>query len=527
MMGILDSFLWRPKDSFFRSNYFLEGCERVNFIISNQAEESVDAMSATLMQWSLYYQRTQLFAAFCRALARANNEGHAILASFVFQVEPCDALCIMYAFEQLQIDESFFWEQPDKGEALVGAGSVMAIESRGKDRFSRTRAVWQKLQKETMIEYLPGVPAGLGGPILLGGFAFDPFRPTTSLWRNFPDGLHILPAYLYHSRGQQASFTVNQVVQAGSNIEMLVDKLVATLHRLQRNVGNCPPVSTLSTVHDNLVAHEMVSPRAWQGIVTNALQAMQEGAYHKVVLARGVKINLPSNETFDILSVLYHLRQCYCSAYIFAMQRGEQYFCGATPERLARVHKGQVQTMALAGSSPRGMTETEDQDLGFHLLQSEKNLKEHALVVATICDALQTLCSEVNHACGPTLLLQKNIQHLCTSIVGTLLPGQSLLDIVAALHPTPAVGGVPRQAALAIIREKEHLDRGWYAGPIGWLSANGDGEYAVALRSALVAKQQAVLFAGCGIVAESKAEEEYRETCWKLQVMMRSLKGGD
>jgi isochorismate synthase len=183
--------------------------------------------------------------------------------------------------------------------------------------------------------------------------------------------------------------------------------------------------------------------------------------------------------------------------------------------------------MALAGSAPRGNSEEEDEQLDLELLQSAKNQGEHAIVVTMIREALAHYCSQVWVSDKPQLLRLKNIQHLQTPIIGKLLPGKSILDAIGELHPTPAVGGFPRETALAELREFEQLDRGWYAGPIGWINANGNGEFAVALRSALVDEAQATLFAGGGIVADSQPESEYAETCWKFAVMLRGLGSGD
>jgi isochorismate synthase len=181
--------------------------------------------------------------------------------------------------------------------------------------------------------------------------------------------------------------------------------------------------------------------------------------------------------------------------------------------------------MALAGSAPRGETEEEDRRLGSELLASQKNRAEHEFVTAMLRDSLGHLCSKTWIADTPELLRLKNIQHLQTAIVGELLPDRSILEALDMLHPTPAVGGTPTASALAFIRAYENLDRGWYAGPIGWIDLQGNGEFAVALRSALLESRRATLFAGCGIVKDSDPEAEYAESCLKLQVILRSLSG--
>jgi len=181
--------------------------------------------------------------------------------------------------------------------------------------------------------------------------------------------------------------------------------------------------------------------------------------------------------------------------------------------------------MALAGSARRGETEEEDVRIGAELLQSGKNNCEHAIVVAMMQEALKNHCTHVYVSAAPQLLKLKNVQHLKTPIVGELIPGRCILDIMADLHPTPAVGGFPHHAALEAIRNTEKLDRGWYSAPLGWIGASGHGEFAVALRSGLIDGSKARLFAGCGIVADSDPQTEFAESCLKFQVMLHALGG--
>ena len=179
--------------------------------------------------------------------------------------------------------------------------------------------------------------------------------------------------------------------------------------------------------------------------------------------------------------------------------------------------------MALAGSAPRGGTPEADERLGEELLASPKNREEHQVVVEAVRAALAPLTVHLEVAPEPRLLKLPTIQHLFTPVRGRLAPGATLLDVVARMHPTPAVGGSPKEAALALIRRLEGWDRGWYAGPIGWLDGAGNGAFAVALRSGLLRGGQAALFAGCGIMGASQPEEEYREWQVKLRPMLAAL----
>jgi isochorismate synthase EntC len=173
----------------------------------------------------------------------------------------------------------------------------------------------------------------------------------------------------------------------------------------------------------------------------------------------------------------------------------------------------------------RGATPEDDLLAANELRHSVKNAGEHAVVASTILDALAPLCASLESERAPRVRTMPNVFHLETTIAGELLPDKCLLDVVAAMHPTPAVAGVPRTDALAYLRQHEQLDRGWYAGALGWLDACGDGEYVVALRSALVDGAQATLFAGCGIVADSRPAPEYAESKLKLRVMLEALGG--
>lgn len=263
-------------------------------------------------------------------------------------------------------------------------------------------------------------------------------------------------------------------------------------------------------------------------LVDQNVQQIRQGAYKKVVLARAIQVETgDEEEAFPVEDVLTRLRELYPNAYIFAIQRGPRYFVGATPEQLVQSRQGHINTMALAGTAPRGASEEEDQQVGQELLRSLKNAGEHQMVVDMIKQELIHFCTNLRVADNPRLLKLKNVQHLATDISGELRNGHNILEIIATLHPTPAVGGVPLQAALEAIHSGEKLDRGWYAGPVGWLDARGNGEFAVALRSGLLDNDLATLFAGCGIVADSEPASEYIESCLKLQVMLRGLGGED
>ena len=476
--------------------------------------------------WSVHFDRALLLATLYRASTRAALTGHTMIASFTQPVGPCDPLTIFRVFSQQGLGECFFWEKPEDQRAFVGIGTATTIETTGTDSLNDATLSCRSLQRNAVVGFAPGkLPTHVTGPILFGGFAFDPLRPTTSLWDGFPDGLLILPRVLFSGGEKNAALTVNLKVEATDDIEQLADEITVTILRLhtmvERLLIQVQPVTPRSS---QLVVRDLLPAATWKSLVASAVQHIQQGAYQKVVLARAVEVT--SEDAFAVDVLLQRLREGYSSAYVFAIQRGTRYFVGATPERLVFAQDGQIRTMALAGSAPRGATEQEDRRSGMELLNSEKNRREHAIVVNTVRSALEHLCSTVQVADTPHLLKLQNIQHLETPITGELLPGHSILEALHDLHPTPAVGGFPRDAALAEIRDHERLDRGWYAGPIGWIDKDGHGEFAVALRSGLIDGNKATLFAGCGIVADSDPDNEYAESRLKLKVMLRGLMYG-
>jgi isochorismate synthase len=241
----------------------------------------------------------------------------------------------------------------------------------------------------------------------------------------------------------------------------------------------------------------------------------------KVVLARAVRLESPA--TFEASRALRYFSKYAPGTYQFAFAREDDCFLGATPEQLVRVRNGELETMGLAGSMPRGTTAKQDERFGSELLASAKDRSEQEIVVRAMRQVLGDTCLQLQMSAEPTLLKLKSIQHLITRFNGTLADGYSVLDLVERLHPTPAVGGLPRAGALHWLREHENLDRGWYAGAVGWMDQNLEGEFAVAIRSALLNGNHATLFAGCGIVADSDPEREYAESALKLKPMLAAL----
>ena len=477
-------------------------------------------------KWLITGDHEPLLNTLHEAARRAARQQRPVLASFTRPIERYDPVHVFSAARLAGLGECFFWERPLEQNALVGAGTAATIETHGITRFTASASAWRALLNDAVVTSVhPLAASASSGPVLFGGFTFDPLSPRTQLWSGFPDGLLILPRILLSYSADHVALTINSLIQASDDIEQCASAIEAGIAQLQAGVERTPTIQKEET-HSELSIDEIRPASEWTEMVANAVDMIQHGAFEKVVLAREIQVTLHNSPgAFDISATLQRLRTSYPPAYVFAIQRGERFFVGATPECLVHAQNGQIQTMALAGSARRGETAEEDVRIGAELLQSGKNNSEHAIVVTMMREALKNHCTQVYVSTAPQLLKLKNVQHLKTPITGELIPGRCILDILADLHPTPAVGGFPHHAALEAIRDTEKLDRGWYAAPLGWIGAGGHGEFAVALRSGLIDGSKARLFAGCGIVDGSDPQAEFAESCLKFQVMLRALGG--
>jgi isochorismate synthase len=356
--------------------------------------------------------------------------------------------------------------------------------------------------------------------VAVGGFAFDASREPGGLWARLPYGL-VVPRFVYLSSGGSSWISVNLASSPDSDALALLPGVAEELSRWLvafEEAGESEPVAGLTSASDE------PGRDAWHSAVGEVLEAIDRGEVEKVVLARRVRV--VSERPIALPAVLRRLREGYPECTVFAYARGGACLLGATPERLVRLRRGQVAADPLAGSAPRGQDAAEDQRWAAALLADDKERREHSLVVRALAEALTPLCSTLDVPASPSLLRVSNVQHLHSPVRGLLSSDYDVLDLVARLHPTPATGGWPVKGALDLIRGLEPFDRGWYAGPVGWVDGRGDGEFAVAIRSAVTSGRMADLFAGCGIVAGSDPEREYAESALKLRAMLWALGGG-
>jgi isochorismate synthase len=404
------------------------------------------------------------------------------------------------------------------------------------------------------------VNVGVSAPFpLLGGFAFFDSLTQSDLWRDFPAGRLAVPSILLQEISGDCVLRVTVPVTPGATpaeVQVAAAMLSyrarwwsepeagsAAVAPFALEAGNpgrrtgfthlpnpCPsgpsPSGPGNPDADSpdypFHLHSLPNRADWKSSVSVATSLIRGGRIAKVVLAREERVISPL--PFSAIGTLARLRDFDPTATIFAMQSGASWFVGATPERLVRLDRGRVDVTCLAGSIGIGDTDEEREALAMQLLASEKDRNEHEIVVESTLAALREVCDLVQRDTGtPRVIVARSVQHLATPVTGRLNAEGQVLDLVARLHPTPAVGGFPRDGALDVIRELESIDRGWYAGPFGWTDLDGAGEFSVAIRSALLRGTTASVFAGCGIVADSDPEAEFVETCLKMRPMLAAL----
>ena len=439
-----------------------------------------------------------------------------------------DAISLFAAAREEDL-EAALWLQPSAGFALVGVGRAWSVEPAGPDRFARAAEAWRTRLLGAAIADPPGSPRGVG-PILLGGLGFTGAAPALEdRWGPFGAASMVLPALTY---AQADGTTFVTIAETQPDAGQAVDRRVPDPRDAERRWDALlARAAALSPGARAVVARPADAPLAvlgerpdrltWERLVGLFAGAVGRGRLDKVVLAR--RVELRSSVEIDLENALRRLAAGAPEGTIFAFVRGGRTFLGATPERLVRTSGRDFETVAIAGSAPRGATAAEDAALAAALVASEKEREEHAVVVEMLRGSLAPLAETLEVGATPGILPLRDVQHLVTPVRGRLHDRAGLLGLAERLHPTPAVGGEPREPALEMIAEHEGIERGWYAGPIGWLGADGDGDLMVALRCGIVDGRDAALFAGCGIVADSDPSREWDESRMKLRPVASAL----
>ena len=417
-----------------------------------------------------------------------------------------------WSVRQLRSAATVSWEQPSEDLHLFGFGRALDLGSAA----GAPLAAASTALREAAGEHRAGEVDPLARPRFFGGARFDASAPHLEhAWKAFGAWRFVLPEVIVALHGGRLSASLTLAVRPQQTREGVAAAVAAAIARVALPSGPAAgPPRYQRTGPD--VSH-------WRSAVSQALGEIAAGRYRKVVLALQARCHSPTPH--DVAATLTALAGRYESCFVFGYRLGDSSWVGASPELLVSLEQGRVRALSLAGTCARGRDAREDEELARALIASEKERSEHDLVVRAAHEALQSLCSGLSAPDSPRILRMTGIQHLQTPIEGRAAPGVDVLDALLAMHPTPAVGGSPRGPALDAIVRLEGMDRGWYGGPIGWMDMNGDGAFAVALRSALLHGREALLYAGAGVVAGSDPDRELAEAELKLRPLLEALRG--
>jgi isochorismate synthase len=452
-----------------------------------------------------------------RALRDVRRSSKQALAAVTVPIPPeLDLSAAVLAARQPE-DRYACLEQPDRdGFALAALGQVVTLEASGPERFAEVAATARDLGRTAFADDPADDPSRppAAGPVFVGGFAFADDGGSSPEWSGLPPACLVLPEVALARQGGEARMTLTAAVHPDDDPDEVAERPLARA----RELGPASmPLLDPDPVERTRVAGA-APPSHYEQAVERAVERIRAGGLEKIVLAREVRAHAVRDH--DPGAVLGALRELFPACYCWCVGTPDAAFVGASPELLLRRDGQRAQSVALAGTTRRSADPAVDDHLGEQLLRSGKDREEQAIVARRIERMLAPVSLWVAAAEDPVLVKVHNVQHLATPIRAQLADPVPAVELAGLLLPTPAVGGEPREAALPLIPALEGLDRGWYAGAIGWTDLAEDGEFCVALRCALLRGRVAHLYAGCGIVRDSVPAEELAESEVKLQALL-------
>jgi salicylate biosynthesis isochorismate synthase/menaquinone-specific isochorismate synthase len=449
-------------------------------------------------------------------LARSAGDGPRRLISVTRPAGVEDPVAAAFASRRAD-DRWFCWQEPGRDFAVAGVGSVREVVSRGRDRVADLIADTTEFAAARLADEPDELPAG-AGPLWVGGMAFAEDGGASHQWSSLPPALLVLPELLLATAAGERWLTISAVAGGGASPDRLTEAAAARLATIRESP--LPPLDPHPT--GGVEVQGTRPPAHYERAVAEAVARIRDGAMSKLVLAREVTVDAPSAHSPGAL--FGALRELFDSCFCFCVGTPEAAFVGASPELLVRRDGAGATAVALAGSARRSADPAVDDHLGEQLLRSAKDRAEHEIVASHIERRLARHSVWVEATPEPVVIKVANIQHLATPIRAQLAESRSVLELAGLLHPTPAVGCEPAgQRGREMIAELEEMDRGWYAGPVGWMDMAEDGEFCVALRSGLIRDRRAHLYAGAGIVADSDPAGELAETEVKLGALLPLL----
>jgi salicylate biosynthesis isochorismate synthase/menaquinone-specific isochorismate synthase len=462
-------------------------------------------------EWALLEKRVEA------ALRRARRERRRLIASVTAPIAAELDLSAAVLAARRSGDRFFCLEQPDREHSTLAAlGEAALVQTTGEGRFREAADACRELARGAEAAGGVGDPPG-SGPVWVGGFAFAPRGGSAPEWASLAPGQLVLPEVSLARRGGEARLTVTTVLGGDDSVDAVLERLRARVYSLEP--------ATMPLLDPDPVTSARVAgaapPEHYESAVARAVERIRSGEIEKVVLAREVRVHAPAE--IEPAPLFDALRAAFPACYCYLVGTPELSFIGASPELLVRRDGARAQTVALAGTTRRSADPSVDDLLGEQLLQGAKEREEQAIVARRIERNLRPVSVWVAAADEPVLVKVQNVQHLATPIRAQLADPVPCVELAGRLHPTPAVGGEPRDDAYRLIPALEGLDRGWYAGTVGWTDLSEDGEFCVAIRCALLRGSVAHLYAGNGIVRDSDPADELAETEVKLQALLPLL----
>ncbi|OUL18501.1 isochorismate synthase [Nostoc sp. RF31YmG] len=435
------------------------------------------------------------------------------IVSISLEIDLVDPLVVLEKLAQVN-EVNFYFENKGKGEAIAAIDPIAELHIDGTERFSKAEYFIKNSLKNIISFGNKNQP--FSGPHFFCYFSF--FHQNYQADYPFPSATIFLPHWQIAVKNKRCILVMNSIINASANISRLIQTLFNKIETINALKYCSPNIDNFSA---NLSKKSVTNAAQFKRAVSSALEKIHANHLTKIVLADALDIS--SSNNFNLFKSLNNLRQIHPNCYIFSTSNGKgQNFIGASPERLISIHEQQLITDALAGSAPRGKTPAEDAANANRLINSQKEKHEHSLVIDFITQRLSQI-GLLPQVLPPRLRQLSNIQHLWTPISAIVPVNVHPLKIVAQLHPTPAVAGAARDIACAEIRRYENFERGLYAAPLGWVDSEGNCEFIVGIRSALIDGDRARLYAGAGIVAGSDPEKEFAEVQLKLQALLKAL----
>ncbi|MGF1523462.1 MAG: isochorismate synthase MenF [Leptolyngbyaceae cyanobacterium] len=446
-----------------------------------------------------------------RQCHQTNTSGIFSLAFPLPSIDPLAALLTLAKADQRQC----YWESPSRGQAIAAWEALLVQEFSGSDRFQRARDCLTRWQSR--VECAPSLQEG---PYFFCSFSF--FDTLASATEGFAPATVLLTRWQIVRQKQRCTLVANVLIKPHNSLAPLALAITEQLDKL-RTTAAIDPLPDLHPWQPQFqIQLSPADAQTLQKKVQQTLQSIQRNQLQKQVVAHALDVT--RNQAFRRSVALPRLRSRHPDCYVFSFSDARNaHFIGASPERLLSIRQGRLVTDALAGSAPRGMTAAADQAIGQQLLNTSKEQREHQLVLEFVVQQLRAKGLAPRYSTPPGLLRLSHIQHLHTPIGADLPAHISPLTLVEALHPTPAVAGVPTAMACDFIRRGEPCDRGLYAAPLGWVDPQGNSEFIVGIRSALIRGNRARLYAGAGIVSGSDPQKELAEIQLKLQALAEAL----